>query len=262
MLAAVQDSMLTGVAVVNDRGEQVFVNRAFCAMVGRSESDLLGAKHPFSYWAKDDLPEIRKAVDAVLAGSVPGATLEVRLLRERGEGMDAWVQISRVDLGKKGGVGWTACVQDISPKKQKERDLEWRKGLLEAMLECSPDGILVVDGAGHMQYFNQRFIEMWGVSAEVVASRSDDLAIEAVLGKLVNPQSFLERVTYLYDHPFEDSRDEFPLKDGRVFGRFSTPVRSSSGAYLGRMWFFHDLTGSRLAETFRESKLMAPGSVV
>lgn len=262
MLVAVQNSMLTGVVVVNNQGELVYVNRAFCGLTGQSEEELLRQKHPASLWTKEDLPEIQKAVDAVTSGNSNGVCLELRLCGKRGERFDAWAQFSRVDLGKKGGIGWVACLQDISPRKQKERDLEWRKGLLEAMLECSPDGVLVVDGSGRMQFFNKRFVEMWGISQEIVATRSDDLALEAVLGKLVNPQSFLERVTYLYDHPLEDSRDEIQLKDGRVFGRFSTPVRDDEGRYLGRMWFFHDLTGSRWAETIRDAKLKAQRAVV
>lgn len=253
--------MLTGVVVVNNQGELVYANRAFCGLTGQAEEDLLGQKHPAPHWAREDLPQIQQAVDEVISGRSSGVCLELRLTGKRGERFDAWVQFSRVDLGEKGGIGWVACFQDISPRKQKERELEWRKGLLEAMLECSPDGVLVVDGSGRMQFFNKRFVEMWGISDQIAASRSDDLALEAVLGKLVNPQSFLERVTYLYDHPSEDSRDEFQLKDGRVFGRFSTPVRSENGSYLGRMWFFHDLTRSRWAETFREAKLMVPRAV-
>jgi signal transduction histidine kinase len=90
--------------------------------------------------------------------------------------------------------------------------------------------------------FNRRFIEMWEIPEEVISSRSDDAALQAVLDKLIEPQTFLARVAYLYEHPNEESRDEILLKDGRTFDRYSAPVKSTDGAYHGRVWYFRDIT--------------------
>jgi hypothetical protein len=53
-----------------------------------------------------------------------------------------------------------------------------------------------------------------------------------------NPQQFRERAAYLYAHPDEVGRDEIELADGRVFDRYSAPVRDQAGKHYGRIWVF------------------------
>lgn len=125
--------------------------------------------------------------------------------------------------------------------------LAFQKALLESQSEASIDGILVVSPRGEMIYFNRRFIDVWGIPEEVLESRSDRMAREAVLDQLVDPDSFLERVAYLYDHPKESSCDELHLKDGRIIERNSAPVRDGDGVYYGRVWFFRDISEQRRA---------------
>lgn len=125
--------------------------------------------------------------------------------------------------------------------------LAFQNALLESQSEASIDGILVVSPRGEMIYFNRKFVELWEIPDEVIQSRSDKLAQEAVLDRLIDPESFLDRIAYLYDHPDEPSRDELYLKDGRVFERHSAPVRGADGTYYGRVWFFRDITDQRRA---------------
>ena len=55
------------------------------------------------------------------------------------------------------------------------------------------DGILVVDEQGAIISYNKRFMEMWRLPSEVIASRSDELALQSVLDKLVDPWTFWKR---------------------------------------------------------------------
>ena len=52
----------------------------------------------------------------------------------------------------------------------------------------------------------------------------------------------------LYADPDESAHDEVILKDGRVIDRFTSPFRSADGEYLGRIWFFRDVSERRKAE--------------
>ena len=142
---------------------------------------------------------------------------------------------------------------DVSDRKSVEAELEYRRTLLESENEAALDGILVVDTAGRMVSFNRRFVQMWNIPPEIVASRSDDAAIASVLQLLVSPDEFLAQVRHLYAHADEVSRDELRLKDGRTFDRFSAPIRSSEGVHYGRVWFFRDITEQkRNVEVLRE----------
>lgn len=138
-----------------------------------------------------------------------------------------------------------ATAFDISERKRAEQELLFRKTLLESQTEAAIDGVLVVDPAGRMISYNRRFLDMWGIPPEVVASRSDDAALSSVLHKLLDPEAFLCRVRYLYSHPYEESQDELSLKDGRTFDRYSAAVRSAEGGYYGRVWYFRDITDKK-----------------
>ena len=69
---------------------------------------------------------------------------------------------------------------------------------------------------------------------DVVASRSDAAALNAIESKLTDPQEFYDRVTHLYANPGETSRDEIDLMDGRIVERYSAPVRSPEGERSAR----------------------------
>jgi len=135
-----------------------------------------------------------------------------------------------------------------------EREL--RGSLLEALAESSPDGILVVSPDGRILSFNRRFVEMWGIPDDVVERRSDEAAIESVLGRLVDQDAFRARIAYLYEHPAERSRDRLELTDGRVFDRYSTPITTAGGTVTGRVWFFRDVTDDHRAEVAVRKQLL------
>ena len=128
------------------------------------------------------------------------------------------------------------------------RELALQKAILEAEGDASDDGILLVSPEGQVLSFNRRFVELWDLPPDVVASRSDAAALNAIEAKLTDPQEFYDRVTHLYANPDERSRDEIDLLDGRIVERYSAPVRSQEGELYGRVWYFRDITHIRRAQ--------------
>ncbi len=138
---------------------------------------------------------------------------------------------------------------DITDRKRAEENLKFSNILLSTQQEVSIDGILVVDGSGKIISFNKRFIDLWGIPPDVIASRSDEHAMQSVIDKLADPEEFISRVKYLYANRDEKSREEIALKDGRVFDRYSAPMVDNEGMYYGRVWFFRDITERKQMET-------------
>src|SRR3989440_11185746 len=128
--------------------------------------------------------------------------------------------------------------------------------VLQSTLESTADGILVVDLEGKIVSHNRRFEEMWSLPAPFIAANDDAAGrqrlIEHVQVQLVNPRQFVDGIRQLYEVPDGDSFDGLTFKDGRVFERYSIPLRLD-GRSVGRVWSFRDVTARRRAECVQEA---------
>lgn len=152
-----------------------------------------------------------------------------------------------VELADDLAYGITALRTSIAHQKA-EAQIQFQKTLLECQSEVAPDGILIVSHERTWLSFNQRFVEMWGITEDVVSTRSSKLAVQSVLDKLVDPEQFVTNLQYLYEQEHETSHDEVALKDGRVFERYSAPVQRDGEIHYGRVWYYRDITPRKQAE--------------
>ncbi|MGE5489879.1 MAG: response regulator [Actinomycetota bacterium] len=119
--------------------------------------------------------------------------------------------------------------------------------LQEAIVNESPDGILVVDRNGDIISVNDRFFAIWSIPRTVAATGSHLPVCEApILAQAVDlvadPEAFLARVRELYNTPELDDVCDVRLKDGRTLQRHSKALLGPGGEYLGRAWYFRDIT--------------------
>lgn len=147
-------------------------------------------------------------------------------------------------------------------RRRAEVELAQSLALLSATFESVADGILAVDHNKRVVSYNQRFIELWGVSEDVMASRGCDRIIGYTLEHVKAPENFLATIYEVQSDPDKDSADVVELKDGRVFERVSRPQRIG-GVSAGRVWSFRDVTESRRAqeELLRAKRLEAAGQL-
>lgn len=215
-------------------------------MLGYAPGEMAGTS-AFSRIHPDDVPRCREVLGEVIRN--PGSTGLVEFRYRHKDGSWRVLEaLARTLLPDSAAAGVVVNSRDVTDRRRAEEELRLQKTLLEAQGEASIDGILVVDPEGRAVSFNRRFVEIWRLPPEVVQTRSDERALQAVLTMLVEPDEFLARVRYLYEHPDEVSRDEIALRDGRVLDRYSSPIRSADGHYYGRIWFFRDITARRQAE--------------
>jgi PAS domain S-box-containing protein len=137
---------------------------------------------------------------------------------------------------------------DITAARQAESAILRETALLEAQLNSTEDGILIVDPQGKKVIQNRRCIELWKIPEHIVASNDDQQQIEFIKDLAKDPEAFVARIVHLYTHPDEISHDEVDLKDGTVLARYSAPVVGPDGAHYGRIWQFRDITDRKRAE--------------
>jgi PAS domain S-box-containing protein len=158
--------------------------------------------------------------------------------------LDAWQEVHAYPSH----LGLSVYFRDITHRKQAEEQLHFQKTLLQAQMEASPDGILVVSSEGKILSYNQRYLRMWNVPAEVIGSRDEAGVRQIVLDQVIDPDGFWQRVTYLLGHREEHTHEEIMLRDGRIFDRHSAPVLGEGGTHHGRVWYFHDITHRKRAQ--------------
>lgn len=124
---------------------------------------------------------------------------------------------------------------------EKEESRERTVALLESALDATQDGLLIVDTEGNIIQYNQAFIDIWELPEEVAESGDDERALAAAVEKVKDPESFREKVEYLYDHPEEESFDVIEFKDGSIIERYSKPYTLHDDI-VGRVWSFRDVT--------------------
>jgi PAS domain S-box-containing protein len=168
----------------------------------------------------------------------------------RGTGEEHWTLVRSAPMHDDDGtVDYVVNVfHHITEQKRAEQQLKFQNALLEAQSEASEVGIVLISPEGEIVSANQRFGELWEIPQEVLNTRSNEAVMEVVKGQVADPDAFVERSRYLWDHMDEEARDEIALKDGRVIERYTRTLEDETGAIYGRIGYFRDVTEDRKRE--------------
>ena len=222
-------------------------NLSFCSLLGYKEEELKlftfrNFTHP-DYISDDNISLLR-----LISGQIPVYHTEKQYIHKNGTFIWGSTTVSLIRNDKDEVQFFLVMIEDITSRKKAESELDNSVSLLKASFESTEDGLLVVDSEGKTVLFNQKFVDMWRIPDEVLATREDIDALEYVKGQLSNPDSFLENVKHLYSDTEATSFDLLEFCDGRFFERYSQPQKIN-GRSVGRVWSFRDITDRKKAET-------------
>lgn len=112
-------------------------------------------------------------------------------------------------------------------EKIKDRTLELTKNhaQLEAIIESTANGILVVDESGNILHTNKRFQTIWNIPGEMITAGNANTVYDYVLGQLSKPNKFSSAIKLLYKNS-NVSQDLLETIDGRIIERFNHPLTS------------------------------------
>jgi PAS domain S-box-containing protein len=140
-----------------------------------------------------------------------------------------------------------ALKEEIAQRKLAEATTKKTLSLLNAALESTADGILVVDRGGKITSYNRKYVNMWNIPDSVLKSGKGSTIVEHVKRELKDPEGYIARINELAAHPERESYDMLELNDGRIFERYSKPQKIGN-AVVGRVWNFRDVTDRKQAE--------------
>lgn len=117
--AAMEDSLATGVLARDLEGSIIYVNPAFCRMVGYGADEIVGRSPPLPYWNKDHLDaSAKQGLDAAAGTAQQG--FESCLRHKDGHAVYVMVNVAPLIDGDGRHFGWLSSVLDITEAKRLE----------------------------------------------------------------------------------------------------------------------------------------------
>jgi PAS domain S-box-containing protein len=152
---AIENTVPSGIAVVDSIGKQVYVNKSFCKMFGWDEKELLGKLPPYIYWSKQDMENINIALNKTLNNNIPKEGFDLIFCNKTGKLIPVNVIVSSF-IQKKNETFWLANVIDLTERKNAEAALSESQLLLKSSIESQKDTIIFsIDPNYYYLYFNK-----------------------------------------------------------------------------------------------------------
>jgi diguanylate cyclase (GGDEF)-like protein/PAS domain S-box-containing protein len=224
------------------------VSGALTRMLGH-DPELVEGRPLTEVVREDDRPALERTLVSASSGASASSpvTVTVGLLRSDGAEPVPF-ELTIVNLIDDPTVGgYVVSGHDVTDRVAAELELRDTLSLLQATLDATADGILVVDAEGKFTSFNRRFADMWRLSEAVLRAGDDATTVAFARQQLMSPELFVTRLEEISSDPDSEIYDVLRFHDGRVFERCSMPQRVD-GEVVGRVWSFRDVTDRKQLE--------------
>ena len=228
-----------GIAVETLEGQPLFVNPAFCSMLGFSEEELR-YKHCVDFSPPEDAQKDWALFQQLKAGSIDHYQLEKRYFRK--DGSLVWGRLSISLLKSHSSPLVIAMVEDITDK-QRAEEARFRHA---AIVESSEDAII----SNNLD----TVIVSWNAGAQRIFGYTESEAVGQPITILIPPESWDEE-NQILERLRAGGRIEYHettrvTKVGKKVAVFLTisPIKDSTGRLVGFCKLAHDVTERKRAE--------------
>lgn len=118
---AMENSVTIGLRAWDESGKILYVNHAFCRMVGYEAGELVGRSAPLPYWPPDQADELNLVHREVIAQGTQDDGVEVQFQHHDGHLVDVLIHEAPLLAVTGEPLGWMSSVLDISERKRAQR---------------------------------------------------------------------------------------------------------------------------------------------
>ena len=129
---AMESSVTIGLRAWARDGRVLYVNEAFCRMVGYTATELVGRSAPMPYWPAHHAAELDVLHRDIIAKGTRDAGLEVQFQHRDGHLVDVLIHEAPLTTSQGEQIGWMSSVLDISERKRAQRLAALQQEKLEA----------------------------------------------------------------------------------------------------------------------------------
>ena len=163
---AMEESVMTGLRAIDMEGRIIYVNPAFCRMVGLSAEQLVGCGPPFPYWPPEDNATQRHNLELTMAGKAPASGFSMRIMHAGGGFVDVRIYVSPLIDGNGKQTGWMASMIDITEPVRARAELVASHERFVAVLDGLDAAVYVADAeTDQILYANMAFCAIFGADA-------------------------------------------------------------------------------------------------
>ncbi|OUS09454.1 hypothetical protein A9Q89_13160 [Gammaproteobacteria bacterium 53_120_T64] len=231
------------VAITDPAGTITFVNEKFTAISGYSEAELIGQNHRL-----------------LNSGHHPAAFFEdLYATLDRGEvwrdeicnrtksGDLYWLDSTIMPFVDSGGKtkSYIAIRTDITARKLAEFNSDNSLAIVEATLEATDKGIVVINEHHKALHYNQRLLDMFDLSSENVVFGDVKSLLSNIADDLLDAEAFTRIVEGLQHTGGLFTAGSIHFKDGRIFEYNSRELVLPNNS-VGQVWSFGDITAETL----------------
>lgn len=159
---AVEQSLGTGLVVIDENGKCLSVNPAFCQMTGWPAGELTGQGAPYCYWPPEERPAIRAAFERTLRGEAPAEGMELTFCRRDGTHFDVMIKVAPLLDHEDRPLGWLGAVTDITSIQQTRRDLQANIERLRIAQDVAEFGIWDWDPVTDTLHWDRQSFALFG----------------------------------------------------------------------------------------------------
>ncbi len=237
--------------VSSPEGRWLWVNDAYCRMLGYRRAELLGIAQ-LDVTHLDDVAEDRLFIAAVLKGERDALERDKRYLRKDGSVVWARVRAEVVRDETGAPLYFVSHVQDVSDRHRAQDLLRDSERTLRSVIDNTP-AMISVKGRDHRyKLVNREFEQVFGMSSECILGRSD--------ADLLAPSTIADvhaRDLAVLDGGQTSQEEETVVRDGRerVFLITRFPLLDEDGVIQGVCAASTDITERRVEERFKRERL-------
>ncbi len=236
------------IVALDREGRISLINRRGCELLGYREDELIGQDWFATCLPLDsDIDQVRTVFKKALAGNLSGVEYHENPVRTRTgeERLIAWHNsIIRDNDGDI--IGGLSTGEDITERKQNERELQQRDQYQRALLDNFPFAVWLKDTESRFLTVNQGFVELFGSrnADEMVGKTDFDIATAELAERYRSDDQIV-----LNSGKKKNVEEEIIDAEGRRkwFETYKAPVFDENGEVVGTVGFARDVTERRTA---------------
>jgi|GEM_PF-1277081 len=240
---------------LDNNGILLDVNKSWLSLLGYEEEEVIG--HPLVQFIHPDSKEsFLRAFPKFIAR---GETISVMDMVQK-NGQRLTIEFAgRVGYDRVGKFKQTHCIlKNITEQVEVERELMAYKehleelvqertanlnkaaSLLDATLESTPDGILVIALDGKITKVNRRFLEIFNLEDGLSNNTTYNILLKQISSSFITPET-IDALSEMVKSPLNENKIEIELNNGKKYECYTFPQMQEQQV-VGKVWTFSDIT--------------------